>query len=185
MKSDGLSAENPWHFSRENFSDSGHGRDLIHLTPNSQWRWHGLGHDPDFVADSSAHPSVLKLVEVRFQEKNLDFLLKNLNFRFKNLDFIIKNLHFIIKQALLGGPVKRPRRNRGIYSIFPRDQTRDRPTSTSTFDSPADQEAPPEAQLNPHADMQPFEMGGATYFSKVGARSGGFTIWPGSDLHHN
>jgi hypothetical protein len=39
---------------------------------------------------------------------------------------------------------------------------------------------PPEAQLNPHADMQPFEVGGATYLSEVRPRGGGFTVWPGS-----
>ena len=66
-------------------TDHGHGRDEVHLTPNSQWRWHGLGHDPAFVAASSAHPNVLRLVE-----------------------------------SLLGGPIKRPTRNRAIYSIFPR-----------------------------------------------------------------
>jgi hypothetical protein len=63
-------------------------------------------------------------------------------------------------EELLGGPVKRPCRNRGIYSIFPRDMSRDgqRPVSKSTFDSRADtndDEIPPaEAQLNPHLDMQ-------------------------------
>ena len=30
--------------------------------------------------------------------------------------------------------------------------------------------------------LQPFELGGATYFSKIGPRSGGFTIWPGSHV---
>ena len=39
-----LSRNDPssWHDVGErwtNFTDQGHGRDLIHLTPNSQWRW--------------------------------------------------------------------------------------------------------------------------------------------------
>ena len=38
----------------ENWQPRGHGRDLVHLTPNSQWRWHGLGHDPEFVRDTTA-----------------------------------------------------------------------------------------------------------------------------------
>jgi hypothetical protein len=29
-------------------------------------------------------------------------------------------------EELLGGPIKRPCRNRGIYSIFPRDMSRDK-----------------------------------------------------------
>ena len=45
---------------------------------------HGIGHDPDFVNATSAHPRMLYMIE-----------------------------------ALLGGPVKRPYRNRGIYSVFP------------------------------------------------------------------
>ena len=53
---------------------------------NDVWRWHGIGHDPEFVEATTAHPNVLHMAE-----------------------------------ALMGGPVKRPRRNRGIYSIFPRD----------------------------------------------------------------
>ena len=43
------------------WSDGGHGRDEIHLSGNT-WRWHGLGHDPAFVADTSAQPAVLSLV---------------------------------------------------------------------------------------------------------------------------
>ena len=64
---------------------------------NDVWRWHGIGHDPAFVAATSAHPRMLHMVE-----------------------------------ALLGGPVKRPRRNRGIYAIFPRNS------------------ADPESKLGPH-----------------------------------
>ena len=33
---------------------------------------------------------------VRFQEKNLDFLLKDLDFLLKNLDFLLKNLNFLV-----------------------------------------------------------------------------------------
>ena len=51
---------------------------------NAVWRWHGIGHDPEFVRATSGHPRMLHMIE-----------------------------------ALLGGPVKRPCRNRGIYSVFP------------------------------------------------------------------
>ena len=65
---------------------------------------------------------------------------------------------FQLVEELLGGPIKRPCRNRGIYSIFPRDMSRDsqRRVSKSTFDSKADGDdiPPAEAQLNPHLDMQ-------------------------------
>ena len=81
-----------------------------------------------------------------------------------------------IVETLLGGPIKKPKRNRGIYSIFPRTMTQPRERSTTTFDSKQKGGEPPEAQPNPHLDMQPFEMGGATYFSKIGPRSGGFTV---------
>ena len=56
-------------------------RDPHHLTPNSQWRAHVLGHDPEFVAATSGHPKLLHVVE-----------------------------------QLLGGPLRKPTRNRGIYS---------------------------------------------------------------------
>ena len=65
-------------------------------------------------------------------------------------------------EALLGGPVKRPRRNRGIYSIFPRDRSG------------------PESRLGPHMDQSMTEMIVVTYLEDVGPRSGGFTIYPTS-----
>ena len=71
-------------------------------TPNSQWRWHGLGHDPEWLAVTSRHPNVLTMVE-----------------------------------TLIGGPVRRPHRNRGMYNIFPRSPPED-PTSL----------------LSPHEDMK-------------------------------
>lgn len=65
-------------------------------------------------------------------------------------------------EALLGGPVKRPRRNRGIYAIFPRDPSG------------------PESRLGPHMDQSMTEMMVVTYLEEVGPRSGGFTIYPTS-----
>jgi len=94
---------------------------------NDVWRWHGLGHDEEFVAATSAHPNVLYMAE-----------------------------------ALMGGPVKRPRRNRGIYSIFPRD--------------PAGEES----KLGPHMDQNMAELIVVTYLDDVDPQSGGFTIWPTS-----
>lgn len=69
-------------------------------------------------------------------------------------------LHMV--EALLGGPVKRPRRNRGIYSIFPRDSSES------------------ESKLGPHMDQSMTEMMVVTYLADVGPRSGGFTIYPTS-----
>ena len=94
---------------------------------NDVWRWHGIGHDPAFVAATSAHPNVLHMAE-----------------------------------ALMGGPVKRPRRNRGIYSIFPRDPDG------------------PESKLGPHMDQNMTELMVVTYLEDVEPRSGGFTIYPTS-----
>lgn len=65
-------------------------------------------------------------------------------------------------EALLGGPVKRPRRNRGIYAIFPRDRSG------------------PESKLGPHMDQNMTELIGVTYLEDVGANSGGFTFYPTS-----
>ena len=89
------------------------------------WRWHGIGHDEEFVAATSAHPNVMYMAE-----------------------------------ALMGGPVKRPHRNRGIYSIFPGDPTG------------------PESKLGPHMDQNMTELIVVTYLDDVDPRSGGFTIWP-------
>ena len=94
---------------------------------NDVWRWHGIGHDPEFVNVTSAHPAVLNMAEL-----------------------------------LMGGPVKRPWRNRGIYSIFPRD---------------ADY---PPTRLGPHMDQNMTEMMVVTYLDDVPPRGGGFTIYPTS-----
>lgn len=91
------------------------------------WRWHGIGHDPDFVSVSSAHPRVLHMQE-----------------------------------ALLGGPVKRPRRNRGIYAVFPRDPLE------------------PSSLLGPHIDDNPVELMGVIILEDIKPRGGGFTFFPGS-----
>ena len=63
-------------------------------------------------------------------------------------------------RLLLGGQVKRPASNRGIYSIFP--------------------SSAPGGSLGPHHDNNPFELGGVIYMSEVGKRCGGYTVWPGS-----
>jgi hypothetical protein len=65
-------------------------------------------------------------------------------------------------EALLGGPVKRPHRNRGVYSVFPRDPKG------------------PESKLGPHMDQSFTEMMVVTYLQDVGPGEGGFTIFPGS-----
>ena len=65
-------------------------------------------------------------------------------------------------EALLGGPVKRPRRNRGIYAIFPRDRSG------------------PASKLGPHMDQNMTEMTVVAYMQDVDPRSGGFTIYPTS-----
>ena len=65
-------------------------------------------------------------------------------------------------ESILGGPVKLPHRNRGIYSVFPR--------------LPDD----PETRLGPHMDQNMTEMQVVTYIDDVVPRSGGFTIYPGS-----
>ena len=94
---------------------------------NDVWRWHGIGHDPAFVAATSAHPNMLYMAE-----------------------------------ALMGGPVKRPRRNRGIYAIFPRDP-----------------DGPP-SKLGPHMDQNMTEMQVITLLEDVEPGCGGFTFYPGS-----
>ena len=60
--------------------------------------------------------------------------------------------------SLLGGQVKVPDSNRGMYSIFPSSQL------GST-------------QLGPHHDNNPFDLGGVIYMSDVSQpRSGGYTV---------
>ena len=69
-------------------------------------------------------------------------------------------LHVV--ESLLGGPVRRPRRNRGCYNVFPRA------------------DGGLKDKLGPHTDGVPTELMAVTYLSDVGVRSGGFTIWPTS-----
>jgi hypothetical protein len=102
------------------------------LSAVSEWRWHHAGHDPDFLAATSAHPNVLTAVE-----------------------------------SLMGGPVRVPNRNRGIYFIFPR----------SLHER---QGLPIQAQLGPHIDPFTALVSAAIYLDDVGPRAGGFTLWPGS-----
>ena len=69
-------------------------------------------------------------------------------------------LHMV--EAILGGPVKRPHRNRGIYSIFPKDGSEE------------------ESRLGPHMDQNMTELMAVTYLEDVKPQSGGFTIYPRS-----
>ena len=57
-------------------------------------------------------------------------------------------------QALIGGPVRRPHRNRGAYVHFPVADVS-------------------EAQLGPHNDTHPAELFGFTIMMDVPPRSGG------------
>ncbi len=66
-------------------------------------------------------------------------------------------LHVV--EALIGGPVKRPHSNRGVYCIFPRTTP---------------------AKLGPHHDNLPLDLGGVVLLGKVGRLEGGYTVWPGS-----
>jgi len=66
-------------------------------------------------------------------------------------------LHIV--EALLGGPIKRPTRNRGIYVMFPKSEP---------------------GTLSPHHDWHPFDLGGMAYISRVEPYSGGTTLYPTS-----
>lgn len=79
------------------------------FSPEGDWRWHGLGSEPEFLDATSRTESVLHVVE-----------------------------------ALIGGPLRRPTRNRGIYCLFPKTSEL-LPT------------------LNPHHDYHPFDLGGLIY----------------------
>ena len=64
-----------------------------------------------------------------------------------------------VVEGLIGGPVKVPGRNRGIYAIFPMTE---------------------ENGLGPHVDSHTFECQMVTYLGPVDSNGGGFTMWPGS-----
>ena len=65
--------------------------------------------------------------------------------------------------ALLGGPIKPPRRVRGIYAIFPK--------------SPRAQ-----GRLGPHADYMAAQLSAMVLVDETPPRCGGFTLWPRSHL---
>ena len=65
-------------------------------------------------------------------------------------------------ELLMGGPIKKPRRNRGLYSIFPNSPEQG------------------QSKLGPHMDQNMTEMTVVMYLEDVEPRSGGFTIYPGS-----
>lgn len=62
-------------------------------------------------------------------------------------------------QALIGGPIKRPHRNRGLYPNFPRSAGSDYLGSS-------------ESGLGPHNDTQPSELFGFVYLADVQPQSG-------------
>ena len=64
-------------------------------------------------------------------------------------------------EALVGGAIKRPHRNRGRYVNFPQSNVE-------------------LTQLGPHNDTMPADLFGMAYISEVPACSGGTTIWPTS-----
>jgi hypothetical protein len=74
-----------------------------------------------------------------------------------------------VAEALLGGPLRHPSRNRGIYFCFP-----------AVEPSPAQ----PPPSLGPHTDspldVTLSDLMMVVNLGPVGQRSGGFTIWPGS-----
>jgi hypothetical protein len=63
-------------------------------------------------------------------------------------------------ESLVGGPVKKPHRNRGTYVHFPRSSEN--------------------GGLGPHNDTMPAELFGMVYLDDVPPKSGGTTIWPTS-----
>ncbi len=69
-------------------------------------------------------------------------------------------LHMV--ELLLGGPVKRPRRSRGIYALFPKDPSE------------------PASRLGPHMDDNPTELLVSMILEDIDPREGGFTLYPGS-----
>ena len=69
-------------------------------------------------------------------------------------------LHMV--ELLLGGPVKRPVRSRGIYALFPKDPSE------------------PASRLGPHMDDNPTELLVSMILEDIGPREGGFTLFPGS-----
>ena len=64
-----------------------------------------------------------------------------------------------VVEGLIGGPVKVPGRNRGIYAIFPVSER---------------------GPLGPHVDSHTFQCQMVTYLGPIGPDGGGFTMWPGS-----
>lgn len=83
-------------------------------------------------------------------------------------------LHVV--EALLGGPIRRPTRNRGIYSVFPAKQ---HDTAEAAAAPP-----PPPPSLGPHTDtpldVTVSDLMMVVNVQAVAPRSGGFSIWPGS-----
>ena len=65
-----------------------------------------------------------------------------------------------IVESLLGGPIHRPNRNRGLYTIWPSSEAK--------------------LTLGPHVDSQGEELLATTLLGDVGHHDGPFTFWPGS-----
>ena len=119
------------------------GRGPHRLDANSQWRFHGLG-----TGLNAAGPQC----ELTSQSVVEEFL-----------DSTSRHPRMLAQvRAFIGDEVMLPRRNRGIYAIFPRDSRHTKPA------------------FGPHLDSHTFQICGMLYLDDVLPNSGGTTYWSGS-----
>jgi len=121
------------------------GRGPHRFDPNGQWRFHclGTGADAASSATGARHLECSPADAERF------------------LDATSRNPRMLAQvEAFIGGPVMQPRRNRGIYSIFPRSNVK--------------------PGFGPHLDSHTFQLCGMVYLGDVLPDAGGTTYWAGS-----
>ena len=80
------------------------------------------------------------------------------------LDLVPNDIHVRGIATAMLGPLRRSRRVRGVYAIFPSSEKLGRPLVNT---------------LAPHNDGGVSQLNAMAYLSDVGKRSGGTTFWPG------
>ena len=135
-------------------------------------RHDGWGPSPEVIAESKAAGRTNRAYPVSFGSHVVSWTQIGGNPAFVQATCAHPRVLRMV-ESLVGGPIKKPHRNRGTYVHFPRSSDK--------------------GSLGPHNDTMPAELFGMVYLDDVPPKSGGTTIWPTSpqqlweclDTEHN
>lgn len=144
----------------------------------------GWGPSPQHAAQTQAAGQVVRPWPVGYGEANIEWTEIGGKPEFVDATSAHPDTLRVV-EALIGGPLKRPHRNRGVKTCVPstccssaaRPKAQNNERACRRHFPRADVVA---STLGPHNDSMPAELFGSIYLCDVPAHSGGTTIWPGS-----